>query len=82
MHASRINDGTPWAICYGRSSMGTLEFRRNLLTAYSDVYTPDVLRALDALAPLDEDRRTLMMARIARRAARSSGRDRIRFRVA
>jgi malate synthase len=46
---------------------------------YSDVYTPDVLRALDALAPLDEDRQALMKARIARRAARSSGRDRIRF---
>jgi malate synthase len=59
--------------------MKTLEIRGALETEYPDVYTADVLRALEALAPLDEDRRALMAARIARRNARAQHRDPIRF---
>ena len=59
--------------------MKTLEICRGLDTTYSDVYTPDALRALEALASLDDDRRALMTARIARRNARATNRERIRF---
>src|SRR4051812_19094354 len=59
--------------------MKTLEIRRRLETTYSDVYTADVLRALEALAPLDEDRQALMTARIGRRNARAQNRERIDF---
>jgi malate synthase len=59
--------------------MKTLEIRSGLETSYSDVYTADVLRALEALAPLDDDRRALMAARIARRRARADRREPIRF---
>jgi malate synthase len=59
--------------------MKTLEIRGTLETEYPDVYTPDVLRALEALSPLDEDRRALMAARIARRTARARNHERIRF---
>jgi malate synthase len=57
----------------------TLEIRANLEDAYSDVFTKDVLDALDALAPLDADRRTVMAARIARRKARANNKERITF---
>jgi malate synthase len=59
--------------------MKTLEIRSGLESAYSDVYTANVLRALEALAPLDDDRRTLMAARIARRNTRAERGERIRF---
>jgi malate synthase len=59
--------------------MKMLEIRQRLETAYSDIYTPDVLRALDALAGFDEDRRRLMAARIARRAVRARAHERIQF---
>jgi malate synthase len=39
--------------------------------SYPDVYTPDVLAALDELAPLDARRGELMAARIARRSERA-----------
>jgi malate synthase len=51
--------------------MNRLEIRANLKTAYPDVYTPQVLAALDTLARFDADRRALMSARIARRAERA-----------
>ena len=45
--------------------MGTadLEIRGNLKADYPDVYTPAVLDALSALAPLNRDRRSIMAAR-------------------
>src|SRR5262249_3082461 len=48
----------------------TLEIRGNLEQAYADVFTPQAMAALEALAALDADRKALMAARIQRRAAR------------
>ena len=56
-----------------------LEIRGDLARAYPDVYTPEALAALEALAPLNEDRLALMRARIARRAARARDGQRIGF---
>ena len=58
---------------------GQLEIRANLQDAYPDVFTRDVLAALNALAPLDVDRKAVMAARIARRAARARNHERITF---
>jgi malate synthase len=49
--------------------MGSLEFR-STTKAYPDLFTPAVLKALEALASLDGDRREVMAARIARRSVR------------
>src|SRR5947208_12769603 len=57
----------------------TLEIRGNLESAYADVYTPGARAALEALAPLDADRKALMTARIERRAARARNQQRIDF---
>jgi malate synthase len=46
-----------------------LEFRSTTET-YADLFTPAVVAALEALAPLNADRRKVMAARIARRADR------------
>jgi malate synthase len=59
--------------------MELLEIRRSIDTTFSDVYTSEVAGALDALAWLDDERHALMHARLARRADRSRGRERIRF---
>src|SRR5262245_28998698 len=56
-----------------------LEIRGNLERIYPDVLTAEVIVALEALAPLDVDRRAVMAGRIARRAARASGRQPIAF---
>jgi malate synthase len=56
-----------------------LEIRDNLRETYSDVYTPKVLDALGALAPLNRDRRALMAARLERRLRRARNRERITF---
>ena len=56
-----------------------LDYRNSVLKAYPDVYTPAALEALEALAPLNRDRRELMARRIARRLARERGRQRIAF---
>jgi malate synthase len=56
-----------------------LLFREPLIHDYPDVYTPEALAAIEALAPLDADRRQLMAARIARRAERARGRRHIQF---
>src|SRR5919204_465134 len=45
--------------------------RGNLESAYADVFTPEALAALEALAGLDADRKAVMAARIERRAARA-----------
>jgi len=57
----------------------TLEFRDAVLSAYPDVYTPEVLRALEALAPLDDRRRERMAARLALRRRRAEQGERIGF---
>src|SRR5262245_64014343 len=56
-----------------------IEIRGNLVTAYADVFTPEALAALEALAGLDADRKAVMAARIERRAARARNRQRIAF---
>src|SRR5262245_14149046 len=56
-----------------------LEIRGNLANAYADVFTPEAVAALEALARLDTDRKALMAARIARRAARARNKERIGF---
>ncbi|HEY6508688.1 MAG TPA: hypothetical protein VIY56_11795, partial [Vicinamibacterales bacterium] len=57
----------------------TLEIRGALARTYQDVFTPAALDALEALAPLDAERKRLMTARIGRRAARARARERITF---
>ena len=56
-----------------------LQIRGNLERRYPDVYTPQALAALEALAPLEAQRRELMAARIRRRAARAREGQRITF---
>src|SRR5262245_15825106 len=56
-----------------------IEIRGNLERDYADVYTPQAVAALDALASLDADRMALMKDRIDRRAARARNHDTINF---
>src|SRR5437762_4139286 len=56
-----------------------LEIRGNLEHAYADVFTPQAVAALEALAGLDADRKMVMAARIERRAARARNKQRITF---
>ncbi len=56
-----------------------LEWRRGVLQAYGDVITPPALAALEALAPLNGDRREIMAGRIARRQERARRGQRIAF---
>ncbi|HVG53533.1 MAG TPA: hypothetical protein VM846_03865 [Vicinamibacterales bacterium] len=56
-----------------------IEIRSAARTAYSDVYTPEAVEAIKALAPLDDDRRAVMASRIERRRARAAARQRIGF---
>jgi malate synthase len=56
-----------------------LEIRGNLQTAYADVLTPEVVTALEELAPLDDDRKRVMSGRMDRRTARARKRHRIEF---
>jgi malate synthase len=56
-----------------------LEVRTSALRNHPDVYTPTALVALEALAPLNSDRRRLMAARIARRLERIHNRRRLEF---
>src|SRR3954462_2155458 len=57
----------------------TLEVRGNLENAYADVFTPEAVAALEALAGLDADRKAVMAARIERRAGRARHKQRIAF---
>jgi len=52
---------------------------RSTTEAYPDVVTPAAVAALEALAPLEEDRRQVMAARLARRARRHAERRPIEF---
>jgi len=56
-----------------------LEFRKTVQAGYADVITPEAVRALEALAPFDADRKRLMTERIQRRAGRASRRQPIAF---
>src|SRR5258708_1276186 len=56
-----------------------LEIRGSLENAYADVFTPEAVAALEALAGLDADRKAAMAARIERRAARVRNEQRIAF---
>ena len=56
-----------------------LEFRSTVRTDYADVLTPEAVRALEALAPFDADRKRLMTERIERRGRRADERRRIAF---
>jgi malate synthase len=60
-------------------SAQAFEIRGILESTYPDVFTPEALSALAALAPLDAERKAVMKARIARRAARIRERQRIAF---
>src|SRR5215471_13896084 len=56
-----------------------LQLRGNLTKSYDDVLTPDVVEALNALAPIDSDRRQIMQARLDRRRTRQQRHERISF---
>jgi malate synthase len=56
-----------------------LEIRGDLASDYADIFAPQAVAALEALAPLDGDRKTVMAARIERRAGRARDRQRIAF---
>ncbi|MCS6850012.1 MAG: hypothetical protein NZ700_02445 [Gemmataceae bacterium] len=56
-----------------------LEIRSDLESRYADVLTPEAIRAMEFLADLDQDRKVIMAARIARRAERARRRQRITF---
>jgi malate synthase len=57
----------------------SFEIRGNLENEYNEVYTPEALSALEALAKLDAERRQLLAARTARRTARARNKERITF---
>jgi malate synthase len=56
-----------------------LEIRGNLEYAYADVFTPEAVAALEALAGLDAARKAVMAARLSRRAARARNKQRFAF---
>jgi len=56
-----------------------LELRKGLLDRYADVLTPNVLEAIEVLAPLDQQRRRLMQRRTATRLGRAKDGRRIGF---
>jgi malate synthase len=56
-----------------------LEFRHDVRDAYPDLFTPQVLDALSALAAFDDDRKELMQARLDRRRRRAEQHERITF---
>ena len=56
-----------------------LAFRPGVREAYPDVYTPEALAALDAMAPWNTPRNEVMRARIVRRNARGVDRQHIEF---
>ncbi|MGD8440888.1 MAG: isocitrate lyase/phosphoenolpyruvate mutase family protein [Holophagae bacterium] len=56
-----------------------LRIRDNLLEDYPDVYTPEALAAIEALAPYNREQKALMTKRTRRRARRYASRQRIVF---
>ena len=59
--------------------MSQIRVRGDLARVYDDVYSPEVLAALEVLAPIDEKREAAMTTRIKRRAARARDRRPIEF---
>lgn len=57
----------------------SITIRPSALEGYADVYTPDAVAALEALAPLDARREELMTGRIQRRRARAERREHLTF---
>jgi len=56
-----------------------LLIRDNLLEEYPDVYTPEAIGAIEALAVYNREQKALMAKRTRRRAERFANRERIRF---
>src|SRR6186997_1747269 len=56
-----------------------IEIRQAARAAYADVYTPEAIEAMKALATLDDERHAVMASRIERRRARAAARQRITF---
>src|SRR6476646_2319687 len=56
-----------------------LEIRGNLKNEYRDVFTDEAINALEALAAFDAERKSVMNARIQRRAERARKKERIAF---
>ena len=56
-----------------------LDYREGVVSAYPEVYTAATMQAMEALAPLNRERRELMAKRIARRWTRQRERQRIAF---
>jgi malate synthase len=56
-----------------------LDIHQKARSAYPDVFTRDAVEALTVLAPLDDDRKAVMAARIARRRQRAESRQPIAF---
>jgi malate synthase len=56
-----------------------LQVRGNLTNTYGDVLTSEAVTILNALAPLDVERRALMQARLDRRNTRQQQKERIAF---
>jgi malate synthase len=56
-----------------------IEIRAGLEPSYADVYTPEALAAVKALAPLDREVKQVQRARIERRRARFRDKQRIAF---
>jgi len=63
----------------GTPAATRLQVRENLLSEYSEVYTPEALAALEALAVFNRDQKALMKTRIERRARRFANREPISF---
>ncbi len=63
----------------GDGGSAQLRVRDDLLSTYRDVYTPEVLTALEALARFNRDQRELMAKRIQRRARRFRDHEKIQF---
>src|SRR6478672_5113929 len=57
----------------------SFEIRGNLESEYPDVFTPEALEAIEALAKFDAERKAVLAARTARRAARFRNKERIKF---
>jgi malate synthase len=57
----------------------SIEFRATTRADYPDVFTPEAVGAIEALAPLDADRKRLMSERIERRRRRFTAGERIAF---
>ncbi|MBU1820049.1 MAG: malate synthase, partial [Bacteroidetes bacterium] len=56
-----------------------MHIHRNLQQEYSDIYTPEALAALNALAPFNKEIKQAMHARLQRRAQRAEQKQRITF---